>query len=288
LRIAHIINPVKIIDKERDLFFQQPIAFKSLRNAKHFAERVPNLEIQLVETAYPEDQDVINCSNFIKTEPLEDEVSNYGKFKTYRKLPLFREILKRLYETAPDADYYIQTNADIGVMPHFYVLIYDMIKDGNDSFCINKRIIPEELKDSELSLLYSVLGKDHAGHDCFVFRRELYPKFNLGDICMGTPWSETTLITNLVAYAKNFKVFKQAHATFHLGDRRIWLPKTLNDYRVHNTNEFARILRLLSNKNKEMLKHETIVYLLSKLRREMEVYPDEPYSKNCKYFGDKV
>ena len=287
MKLVHVINPVQIVDKDRDLYFQQPITFKSMRNAKYLAKRIPWLHVQLVETHYPEDSAVVHCTDFLKTAFLEDEVANYGKFKIKRKLPLFREMIERLAETVPDADYYIQTNADIGVMPHFYMLIHDIIKDGNESFCINKRIIPEDLKDAELSLMYSVLGKEHAGHDCFVFPAKLVPKFNLGDICMGTPWSETTLITNLIAYAKNFKVFKQAHATFHLGDRRIWLPKDYNDYRVHNTNEFARVLRLLSNKNKDILKHETIVYLISKLKRELEVYPDEPYSKNCKYFGDK-
>ncbi len=289
MKIVHIINPVKV-EPDRDLYFQQPITFKSMRNAKHFAKRIPDLEIQLVETAYFEDQNVVNCTDFIKTEPLKDEISNYAEFKIKRKLPLFQEIIDRLYDAMPkcrlpQADYFIQTNADIGVLPHFYVLIYDMIKDGNASFCINKRIIPEDLKDSPLSLMYSYYGKDHAGHDCFVFPAEIVPKFDLGTICMGTPWSETTLITNLIAYAENFKVFKQAHVTFHLGDRRIWRPPDFNDFREHNTNEFTRILRLLSNKNKKILKHETIEYLIKKLKIEMEHNPKGVYSKNCEYFA---
>lgn len=283
MRIAHIINPVKV-GEDRDLFFQQPITFKSMRNAKHFAKRIPDLEIFFVETAYPEDQNVVNCTDFIKTEPLGDEVAHYGEFKIKRKLPLFKEIIDKICEAVPEADYYIQTNADIIVMPHFYVLVYDMIKDGNESFCINKRIIPEDLKDMPLSLLYSVCGNKHAGHDCFVFPARLIPKFNLGDICMGTPWSETAMIANLVAYTKNFKVFKEAHATFHIGDRRIWRSVEYNDYRIHNTNEFARILRVLSNKNKDILKHETIQYLLDKLKIEVNNYKDDRYSKHCEYF----
>ena len=280
MNIAHIINPVKVAE-DRDLFFQQPITFRSMRNAKHFAKRISDLEIQFVETAYPEDQNVINCTDFIKTKPLEDEVANYGEFKIKRKLPLFKEMMERLYETVPEVDYYIQTNADIGVLPHFYVLIYDMVNDGNVSFCINKRIIPETLKDSSLSLMYSYYGNEHAGHDCFVFPAELVPKFDLGTICMGTPWSETTLITNLVAYAKNFKVFKQAHATFHLGDRRIWRPKEFDDYRFFNCNEFARILKKLARgENKKILQHETIKYLLSKAKTEYLSYnKNESYNR---------
>ena len=104
---------------------------------------------------------------------------------------------------------------------------------------------------------------------------------NLGDICMGTPWSETTLIANLVAHAENFKVFKNAAATFHLGDRRIWIGHDYNDYRIHNTNEFARILKVLSAKDKKILKNESIKYYLKKLKIEVKGYSEETYSKNC-------
>lgn len=292
MKIAHVINPVKV-GEDRDLHFQQPVTFRSMRNAKRFAKCIVDLEIQFIETAYPEDQSVVNCTDFIKTAPLSGEIANYGTFDKPRKLPLFQEIIDKLYKAAPEADYYIQTNADIGVLPHFYVLIYDMVKDGCEAFCINKRILPEKLpdgtlmQDCPLSLMYSSCGNLHAGHDCFVFPHHLVPELDLGTICMGTPWSETTMITNLVAHAKNFTVFKEMHATFHIGDRRIWRPPEYNDYREHNTNEFARILRILSNKNKVILKHETIKYLIKKLKIEMDHNPNGCYSENCKYFASK-
>ena len=268
------------------MYFQQPITFQSLRNAKKYAEKIlPDLEIQLVETAYPEDQEVVNCTDFIKTEPLDKSILDYANFKVERKLPLFRHMIDRLEDAVPDADYYIQTNADIGVMPFFYVLIHDLIEDGNSSFCINKRIIPEALNDAPLSIIYSVTGNKHAGHDCFVFPASVVDKLDLGNICMGTPWSECTMIVSLVRYAENFTVFKEAHATFHLGDRRIWLPQNLNGYRIWNTNEFARTLRKL--KHKKVMEHDTIKYLLGKLKQEVEGYRNETYSDDCHYFIEK-
>ena len=93
------------------------------------------------------------------------------------------------------------------------------------------------------------------------------------------------MIVSLVRYAENFTVFKEAHATFHLGDRRIWLPQNLNDYRIHNTQEFARILRKL--KHKKVMKHDTIKYLLGKLKQEVEGYRNEIYSDDCHYFIEK-
>jgi hypothetical protein len=286
LKIAHIVNPVKV-DSDRDMHFQQPITFKSLRNAKKYASKIlPELEIVLVETAYPEDQDVVNCTDFIKTAPLEMSILDIGSFKTDRKLPLFKEMISKLHGAVPDADYYIQTNADIAVMPFFYVLIHDIIQDGNVSFCINKRLLPEGLKEAPLSMLYSFVGTKHAGHDTFVFPAKLYSKIDLGNICMGTPWSECTMIVSLIRYAKNFTVFKDIHATFHLGDRRIWLPSQYNDYRINNTNEFARILRKL--KHKQVMEHDTIKYLLSKLKREVEGYKNETYSEDCHHFITKM
>jgi len=276
MKIAHLVNPVNMPD-DRDLSWQQPITYESMKRAKEFSK--DEVHVEQVACFYPEDEDMVP-DGFIKTKPLEMSALDIQDFKIPRKLPLFKEMLERLYETS-DADYFIQTNADIGLMPHFYSLVKALIEDGNDSFCINKRILPEQVKDYLLPIIWSFIGGEHAGHDCFVFRRELYPILRLGNIVMGTPWSETTLITNLVAFSKNFKVLKNANATFHLGDSRIWLPQEFNDYRILNTNEFARILKMLSKKKRSILKHETIKYLLGKLVHEVTNYKNETYSKDC-------
>ena len=283
MRIAHIINPVKV-SEDRDLHWQQPITFRTMLKSVSFID-TDEMVVRLYATFYPECEEIVPLW-MGRTKPLEKSALDLQDFGIPRKLPLFREILDRLYESS-DADYFIQTNADIGLMPYFYTFVKSLIDGGCDSFCINKRIIPEELKEEDLSVMWSTLGLPHAGCDCFVFRRELYPKFDLGDIVMGTPWSETTLITNLVRYAKNFNVFKNAHATFHLGDRRIWLGHEYNDYRIHNTNEFARVLKKLSKGNRKILEHDAIKNQLGKLHQEVTGYSQETYSKDCWYFVNK-
>lgn len=286
MRIAHLISPVKV-GEDRDLYFQQPITFETLRAAKEFAR--DEVHVEHIAVCYKEDMGIVP-EWFDETIELIDEIGNYQTFEVKRKLPLFIEMLDKLYETS-DVNYFIQTNADIGLQPYFYLLIKKLIEDGNDSFCINKRIIPEDLKLNnieDIPVIWSTLGSNHAGHDCFVFRRELYPKFDIGRICMGTPWSEATLIANLVAYAKNFTVFRYAHATFHLGDRRIWRPKEYNDYRFHNCNEFAKVLKKLSIKKKKILKHETIRYLLHKVKVEYLAYDkSEQYNEDFRYFATR-
>jgi hypothetical protein len=275
IRIAHLINPVKV-GKDRDLHWQQPITYESMRVAKEFYDG----DVEQVACFYPEDESIVP-DDFIKTDPLTQSTLD-GGFKIVRKLPYFKEMLDKLYETS-DADYFIQTNADICLMPHFYGLVKTLIDDNHDSFVITKRILPEETKNLSLSAMYSHIGNGHAGHDCFVFRRELYPKMDIGNIIMGTPWSETTLITNMVRYAKNFTAFLQAHATFHIGDRRIWINHDYDDYRSFNTNEFGRVLRKFSRRNKKILKHPVIRNQLKKLKMEVKNYSriGEVYSEDC-------
>ena len=98
IRIAHLVNPVKV-GEERDLYWQQPITFESMRIAKEFS----NIHVDHVACFYPEDEEIVP-DGFIKTELLER--STEGKFETERKLPYFDEMLQRLYETS-DADYFI-------------------------------------------------------------------------------------------------------------------------------------------------------------------------------------
>ena len=56
MRIAHIINPVKIEDESRDLHWQQPITFESMKTASDFAHKpiIPkgeySVEIEGVES----------------------------------------------------------------------------------------------------------------------------------------------------------------------------------------------------------------------------------------------
>lgn len=259
-RIAHIVNPVKV-DKDNELYWQQPITFESMKVAQR-----DNVEIW--ETGYPEDPSVIGFKN---AGNLSRSTLDMG-FETKRKLPFFQDILNNLYNHS-DADVFIQTNADIGVMPHFYDSILTMLDRGCDSLIINKRIVPDYYKKVEdLPLIYSEYGQNHNGYDCFVFRREIYPQFDLGDICMGTPWSETTLTMNMIAYSKSIHVLKYPHLTFHMGDSRTWMKQ--HDYRKHNTEEFGKVVMKLMPK---VIDSPITHWLLWKLSQEIR----PSYSIEC-------
>ena len=284
MKIAHIINPV-LVDEERDLFFQQPITFRTMEIARDFA-KTQGIEVDLFTTCYPEDEAI--CPDWIKTPNLERSTLGLG-YSPARKLPYFKDILDRLYENT-DADVLIQTNADIGVQPYLYSLVAKLVQDGSEAFVVTKRILPEVdmFKNVDaIPIMWATWGGPHNGHDCFVFKRSLYPKFIIGDIVMGTPWSEATLLFSMVAYGKGFAEFKNAHATFHIGDRRIWLPVSHNDYRIHNTNEVGKALRVLTKKFPKMYKNATIQTYINKIKVEVLGYKDPRYNKDCNYFARK-
>lgn len=256
IRIAHIINPVKVAD-DNELFWQQPITFQSMKDARGFNLK-PNVE--LLATSYEEDP---LPSGFLLADFLERSTLDMD-FETKRKLPFFQDILNNAYNNT-NADYIIQTNADIGLMPYFYDAVTNMIEQGYEGLIINKRIVPPVFRKVEdLPLIYSEYGTDHNGYDCFIFKRDIYPEFNLGEICMGVPWSETTLTMNMIAYCKNVHVLKHPHLTFHLGDSRTWMNQA--DLRQHNTQEFCKCLMKLWDKVKDSpITH----WLLYKLKQEL-------------------
>ena len=272
MRIAHIINPF-VPSATSDLVVAQPICFETMRRAKKYAS---DMEIGHYACIYPEDEEILP-DNFFRTKDLKQSVLDYGKFGIERRLPLFADILDRLYE-ASDAEYFIQTNADISLMPHFYHVVRGLISIGHESFCINKRIIPEGYHSiSEIPFMYSEIGDMHAGLDCFVFPRKAYPKFKMGKVCMGTPWSEATLATSMALHTANFTVFKTLHATFHIGDSRVWRPSEFRDYRVYNMTEYCKLLKKLKKKNVLLLKNAIVKNFLNKIQQEAEsgVYPEE-------------
>src|SRR5688572_15475844 len=114
LSFAHIVNPV-IVPETSDLFFAQPITFETMRRARAAAQEVA--EVALLTAQYPEDRPLVP-DDFVATPDLERSALDLGEFKIPRKLPLVRDILDRLYESAPQADFLIYTNVDIAVMPH--------------------------------------------------------------------------------------------------------------------------------------------------------------------------
>ena len=243
-----------------------------------------NVRVTQYACFYEEDEPIV--PKWVKKLPVLTQ-STKGKFEVTRKLPYMKEMLDGLYESSK-AEYFIQTNIDIILAPHFYLLIDKLIKDGVTSFCINKRIVPESFRTiSDLSLIWSMYGGPHNGMDCFVFPSTHYPEFEIGDTCMGTPWSETTLMASMIANDRNFMVLRNAIATYHTGDDRTWLAQELNDYRMHNIKEFCLCLKRLSEDyGEDFMQHDELQIFGWKLQKESKIYGWEEVPE-FKYWLDK-
>lgn len=239
LSFAHVVNPV-IVPASSDLFLAQPVTFETMRRARAAARDVA--DVILLSAQFPEDRQLVP-DDFVATPDLERSALDLAEFKRPRKLPLVRDILDRLYEHAPDADFLIYTNVDIALMPHFYTAVERYIDQGLDALVINRRTIPAKYEGiDDLPLMYAQAGKPHSGYDCFVFRRDLYPRFDLGDVLIGAPHVGNALRINLLCNAGAFKRFKNLHLTFHLGNDQIWRSDRYDDYERWNMAQFDRVL----------------------------------------------
>jgi hypothetical protein len=208
--------------------------------AKKFTREKTDVSLYAVQ--YHDEKRFALPDCFLKTPDLHRSIGDIKSFKKRKKLAVVRDILNTLYRIS-EADYFIYTNVDIAVQPYFYQAILKIIDQDYDAFIINRRTIPGHHKDVEnIPLMYMEVGEKHPGWDCFVFKRSLYPAFELGTICIGTDWIGRTMIANLASLARHFTIFKDQHLTFHIGDVRPWKIKQLDDYAQHNRDECKRIL----------------------------------------------
>lgn len=245
MKFAHIVNPI-LVEPSSDLFVAQPITFESMRIAKQ--EAAPKVPVDLLAIGYAEDEPAMPAQ-FRVLPPLTRSVLDVGRFTKPRKLPLLRDIMQNLYDKS-EADYLIYTNVDIGLQPHFYLAVNDFIDAGYDAFVINRRTISKTYDSADqLPQMWAEPGQPHRGWDCFIFPREIFPRFELSNICVGMPRVGLALLANLVAYGRRFAEFREAHLTFHIGDDRRGKVPELADYHDHNTHELMRVLSKLENEN---------------------------------------
>ena len=237
----HIINPV-YAPHSPDLMRAQPITFETMRRAREFT--APETSVRLFAAAFAEDEPIVP-HDFLQTVLLNRSVLDFGQFKAARKLPLFNDILTRMYE-AGTADYMIYTNVDIALQPHFYSRVQTFTDHGYDAFVINRRTISDQYQGpNEIPLMLAEEGRAHRGWDCFVFRRDYFPQIDLGRVCIGAPRAGLALLANLEAIAGKFREFEAEHLTFHLGDELGWRNPEFADYADFNTAELMKILARL-------------------------------------------
>ena len=261
LKIAHIINPVKV-PKTSDLHIAQPVTFETMRIAKEVAKN--EVEVELYTAQYVEDKEIIP-DFFIQTPNLNHSILDIIDFKKRRKLPFIKDILDRLFQIS-NADYFIYTNVDISLQKDFYVSVKKIINKGYDAFAINRRILPTYDEINDLSFLYLEAGEKHPGVDCFVFKRSSYTNYKLGKAIIGANYFGKILNTNLICFSEKYKLFKNLHLTFHLGNDRSWNIKENLIFDNHNKNALRNIL--LDFKQKQLIKKNEMLEYYFRLTTE--------------------
>ena len=237
LKIAHIINP---FNGSAQHISMQDITFESLKRAKEYAT---NCEVELVSTHYAEDETVVP-SYITKKVVLIKSVLDYNKKLSKRLLPTLKDILTNSI-AATDADYIVFTNIDIGVQQNFYQTVKEIIGQGHDAFVINRRRIGEQYQSTaQLNQIYANAGELHNGYDCFVFKKELFSQFQLGNVCIGIPHVGNTLFFNLMCFAKSFRLCANKHLTFHIGYDLV-RPWGSQEFLNHNKTEYKKVIAAL-------------------------------------------
>jgi hypothetical protein len=237
--IAHLINPVHS-PLESALAETQHLTFESMRLAA--AHAMPDVRVDLLSAQFPEDHQIIP-KFFIRTPDLNRSVADLRRSAGGAKLPLLCDLIERLYHCS-DAPYLIYTNLDIILHPTFYQEVAARIRSGLDAFIINRRRVPGHYRSvHQLPDIFSLRGAPHPGFDCFVFHRSLYPKFELGQVCVGIPFVEMTFSQNLFCHAQRFRLFDRDFLTFHIGMEIF--KKRNPKYLKHNKAEFWRAIQIL-------------------------------------------
>jgi len=225
MKIAHIINPVKVSpDNPSYLFYTQPLTFKSMYESKLYAEsNNNNLSVYLYTINYPEDNEIIP-DYFIKLPYLSSSTLNSYSSLSKKKLPFIQEIFDSIIQNV-HADYIIYTNSDIIVHQNFYNFITKYIYNYfYDFMIINRRDnIPKfinniRLDSSHLNLIFSIEGEKHPGKDCFVIKKSILKKINMKNMFIAyPPWGK--ILTNYLIYlSNNYKIFVGEYLTYHLGN----------------------------------------------------------------------
>lgn len=263
---AHIVSPVKV-GPSSDLYIAQPITFESMRIAREQAA-ASSIKVELCAVNFPEDDEIVPAF-FKRGEHLKRSIQDVGTFSIPRKLPLIKDILDAIVP-ASDAEYIIYSNVDIGLVPHFYQSVAAIIDEGHDAFMITRRTISKDYTDvSQLWRMYADVGEKHSGNDCFIFRRDVYPNYYLGEACIGARVFAKVLGLNLIVQAKNFRHFKELHLTFHIGNERSWRPNKYIDYERHNRAVAREILHRHRDKLPQLKGNALVDRWLPKIAPEL-------------------
>jgi hypothetical protein len=263
VRFIHLMNPV-LKEPDHELMRAQNITLASMRLAAKIAEiSDPEIAVEMVATALPEDVDAIP-DDFTRLDDLTQTSEDIEGFNIKRRLPLLYEILSRGRDAALaskdiENTYMIFTNVDIGVTNHFYSYCAWLVRHDYDFAVINRRSIEDHYKSVEdLPAMMSDFGTIHPGKDCFIIKADLLNYLIPTKSIVGMSAVMRSLYYNMMAYAKKAVLIRDAHATFHVGIDSDWMGKKYKDYTTFNKKECVEMVSRLEQsdpKTKERLEH---------------------------------
>lgn len=260
ITIAHIINPFEV-SPSSEFYYIQNTTISSIEAAIKFSNHLAIEHLAIMH----EGASILLPSFFKSLKEIKRSIADKPAFSQEKQLPFIKDIFEIALNNST-AKYFIFTNMDIGLMPHFYDFVHKKVANGYaDSFLITRRRVGRQyLLAQDLSDVYSDIGKKHPGYDTFIIKREILQQFVLDEICVGVPFLEVSILHNLIAFSKNIEVFDDHHLTFHIG-MEVMPPVSPSLYK-HNRGVYeSKILP----KIKPLLKQENFPYANLSLWKRM-------------------
>jgi hypothetical protein len=229
MKFAHIISVTEINESKKAsyLHIAQPVTMKTMVAAKEMAQGTVDVDLLAIK----------HKSESISLEPgftMTPDIDKYAweyidkliEHENKKPLPRLTDILNAAYQNS-DADYLIYTNLDIGLQPYFYCRVKELIEEGFDAICINRRDLDKKyegqlLDESCIDIILPLEGELHPGIDCMIFKRNIFPKFQLNNVFIGFPPIGQVLKTQMDKYSKKSLWVKEEKLSFHIGRDLAW------------------------------------------------------------------
>lgn len=241
--ILHCINPFPAEPgSEHDL--AQRVTFASVRRARQVAAALaPQVRTRLASVVLT-GESAASGDLFDEEHVLNRSILDIGRFEKQRRLPVLIDILRA--PSPADSDILVYTNADIGLVPQFYLFLRRLFARGIDCAIVNRRTISASYPDAEeIELMSAEASTPHPGFDCFAFRASLRERLVPFDSCIGIGGVMLPLLYNLLAFAEEPAIVLDAHATFHLGNDETWRSSDFNDYSAFNRRQIDHVFQTL-------------------------------------------
>ena len=250
LRFVHLTSLYSVEDCEAQFCphgQDQSVAVASMKRAKT-ASKAP-ASVVLATSVFADDHKAVP-DGFLRLPDLErSTTTEYPSLVPQKNLPFVDDIFSNLRNAAASEDeliepfdYVIYTNADIIVRDDFYDVISIAIQQGYDAFTINRQAIDKGIytnddnandEDGEiltpytandLDMIYKSTGDIHPGSDCFVMKRSVFDKLEMGNIFLGYPPFGKMLLAQIEHLADRYTTFAsdELKVTFHLGNDKKW------------------------------------------------------------------